>query len=52
MALVIYGSPRSRTLRVLWMAAELGLEFERVPACSRPASRNRFAAVARSAPVA
>ncbi len=31
MALVIYGSPRSRTLRVLWMAAELGLEFEHIP---------------------
>ena len=31
MALVIYGSPRSRTLRVLWMAAELGLEYEHVP---------------------
>jgi glutathione S-transferase len=29
--LTIYGSPRSRTLRVLWMAAELGLDFEHVP---------------------
>src|SRR5471032_546972 len=28
MALTIYGSPRSRTMRVLWMAAELNLEFE------------------------
>jgi glutathione S-transferase len=31
MALTIYGSPRSRTMRVLWMAAELGLEYEHVP---------------------
>jgi glutathione S-transferase len=31
MALVIYGSPRSRTLRVLWMAAELGLDYEHIP---------------------
>jgi glutathione S-transferase len=28
MALTIHGSPHSRTMRVLWMAAELGLEFE------------------------
>jgi glutathione S-transferase len=31
MALTIHGSPRSRTMRVLWMAAELGLEFEHDP---------------------
>jgi glutathione S-transferase len=31
MALTIYGSPRSRTMRVLWMATELGLEFSHVP---------------------
>lgn len=31
MALTIYGSPRSRTMRVLWMAAELGLAFDHVP---------------------
>ena len=31
MALTIYGSPRSRTLRVLWIAAELGLQYEHVP---------------------
>jgi glutathione S-transferase len=31
MALTIYGSPRSRTMRVLWMAAELGLQFEHDP---------------------
>jgi glutathione S-transferase len=31
MALTIYGSPRSRTMRVLWMAAELDLEFEHDP---------------------
>ena len=31
MALTIYGSAQSRTLRVLWMATELGLEFTHVP---------------------
>jgi glutathione S-transferase len=31
MALTIYGSPRSRTLRVLWMAKELGLEYRHEP---------------------
>jgi glutathione S-transferase len=31
MPLTIYGSPRSRTLRVLWMATELELAFEHVP---------------------
>jgi glutathione S-transferase len=31
MALTIYGSPMSRTFRVLWMARELGLEYEHVP---------------------
>lgn len=31
MTLTIYGSARSRTMRVLWMAAELGLDFEHVP---------------------
>jgi glutathione S-transferase len=31
MALTIYGTPRSRTLRVLWMAAELGLDYRHVP---------------------
>lgn len=31
MALKIYGSPRSRTIRVMWMAAELGLEYEHFP---------------------
>jgi glutathione S-transferase len=31
MALTIYGSPYSRTLRVLWAAAELGVSFEHVP---------------------
>ena len=31
MALTIYGSPRSRTMRVLWMAAELGLKYTHVP---------------------
>jgi glutathione S-transferase len=31
MALTIYGSPRSRTMRVLWMAAELSLDYRHVP---------------------
>ena len=31
MALTIYGSPYSRTMRVLWAAAELGLSYEHVP---------------------
>ena len=31
MAITLYGSPRSRTMRVLWMATELSLEFEHVP---------------------
>lgn len=31
MPLTIYGSPRSRTMRVLWMAEELGLRYEHIP---------------------
>ena len=31
MSLTIYGSPRSRTMRVLWMAEELDLSYEHVP---------------------
>jgi glutathione S-transferase len=31
MALTIYGSPRSRTMRILWTAAELGLDYTHVP---------------------
>jgi glutathione S-transferase len=31
MALVIYGSARSRTMRTLWLAAELGLDYEHAP---------------------
>ncbi|MGH6970055.1 MAG: glutathione S-transferase family protein, partial [Caulobacteraceae bacterium] len=31
MALTIHGSPRSRTQRVLWMAEELGLDYEHDP---------------------
>jgi glutathione S-transferase len=31
MALTIYGSPRSRTMRTLWAAAELGLAYDHVP---------------------
>lgn len=31
MALTIHGSPQSRTMRVLWAAAELGLDYEHVP---------------------
>ena len=34
MALAIHGSPQSRTMRVLWMAAELGLDFEHDPVAS------------------
>ncbi|WP_158925712.1 glutathione S-transferase family protein [Acidisphaera sp. S103] len=40
MTLIIYGSPRSRTLRVLWAAAELGIDYEHVPlAADDPALR-------------
>jgi glutathione S-transferase len=31
MALTIHGSARSRTMRVLWMTTELGLDFEHDP---------------------
>lgn len=31
MTFTIYGSPRSRTMRVLWAAAELGLDYAHVP---------------------
>ena len=31
MSITIYGSPRSRTMRVLWMAEELSLEYSHVP---------------------
>jgi len=31
MALTIHGTSRSRTMRVLWVAAELGLDFEHDP---------------------
>jgi glutathione S-transferase len=31
MGLTLYGSPRSRTMRVLWTLAELGLDFEHIP---------------------
>src|SRR5438552_18333968 len=31
MALKIYGIPRSRAFRTLWMAKELGLDYENVP---------------------
>ena len=30
-SLTIYGAPQSRTMRTLWMAAELGLEYTHVP---------------------
>ena len=30
-ALTIYGTPRARTVRTLWMAEELGLPYENVP---------------------
>lgn len=31
MTLTIHGSPRSRTMRVLWIAEELGLDHDHVP---------------------
>jgi glutathione S-transferase len=31
MGLTVYGSPRSRTMRVLWVAEELGLDYAHVP---------------------
>ena len=31
MALTLYGSHRSRTKRVLWALAELGLDYEHIP---------------------
>ena len=31
MAITIYGSPHSRTMRVLWMTTELDLDYEHVP---------------------
>jgi len=31
MTLTIYGSPRSRTMRTLWAAAELGLAYDHIP---------------------
>jgi len=31
MTLTIYGSPRSRTMRVLWLATELDLLYEHIP---------------------
>ena len=31
MALKIYGIPRSRAFRTLWMAKELGLDYENLP---------------------
>ena len=41
MALKIYGSAQSRTVRVLWAAAELGLQFEHIPlAWSDPALKS------------
>jgi glutathione S-transferase len=41
MALTIYGSPRSRTMRTLWAAAELGLEYTHIPiAFDDPALRS------------
>src|SRR3981189_107649 len=40
MALKIYGIPRPRTARVLWMAKELGLEFENIPIDNQGGSRS------------
>ena len=45
--LKIYGTARSRTVRVLWMAHELGLAFEHIPTKiarqPNPTARNYFA---------
>jgi len=35
MALTIYGQQQSRASRVLWLAKELGLQFEHVPVNQR-----------------
>ena len=35
MALTIYGAPASRTSRVLWLAKELGLQYDHVPVNNR-----------------
>jgi glutathione S-transferase len=35
MALTIYGAPNSRTSRVLWLAKELGLQYDHVPVNNR-----------------
>jgi len=39
MALNIYGIPRSRAFRTLWMAKELGLDYDNVPIDTTGASR-------------
>jgi glutathione S-transferase len=39
MALKIYGIPRSRTFRVLWMAKELGLDYENIATDNEGGSR-------------
>src|SRR6478752_2898181 len=39
MALKIYGIPRSRAFRTLWMATELGLEYENIPIDTQGGSR-------------
>ena len=40
MALKIYGIPRSRAFRTLWMAKELGLEYENIPVDTQGGSRS------------
>ena len=39
MALTIYGIPQSRTIRVLWLAKELGLDYKSVPITNSGGSR-------------
>src|ERR1051325_8861816 len=39
MALKIYGIPRSRAFRTLWMAKELGLDYENIPIDTQGGSR-------------
>lgn len=40
MALKIYGIPRSRAFRTLWMAKELGLDYENIPVDTQGGSRS------------
>lgn len=41
MALKIYGAVRTRAFRVLWLAEELGLDYQRIPLETGPADARR-----------